>query len=220
MSMTKAVLKNAFREAVSYEFRDIPHDDSKIQYEFSPEFERKIKKLIRKEKRPLWHFVNTAAKRAAVIAAVFIMLLTTACSVKAIREPTVRFLIEVYETFTEYSFEGDKSDTITKEYHLPAPEGFTQTDYLRDDAGITTTYENEHGDIIRFSQAVTDETNLFIDGEKAEIDIIEVSSRKVHIYSHDSISVAIWIEDSYLLKLVCHGDFSEQSIIDMIEAIK
>lgn len=38
MAMTKAELKNAFREAASYELREIPRDDSQIQHEFSPEF--------------------------------------------------------------------------------------------------------------------------------------------------------------------------------------
>lgn len=221
MAMTKAELKNAFREAASYEFREIPRDDSQIQHEFSPEFERKIEKLIRKEKKFLWHFVNTASKRVAVIAAVFVMLLTTACSVEAIREPIVRFLIEVYESFTEYTFEGDKSDTITKEYQMSTvPEGFTQTDYFKEDAVIITTYENSDGDMIRFSQSITTDTNLFIDNESSVTKIIDVSGREVHLYIQDGLTSAIWLEDTYLFKVFCHGDFSEQSVIDIIETIK
>lgn len=221
MSMTKAELKNAFREAASYEFREIPRDDSLIQHEFSPEFERKIAKLIQKEKEFFWHFVNTASKRVAVIAAVLVMLLTTACSVEAIREPIVRFLIEVYETFTEYTFEGEKSETITKEYQMSTvPEGFTQTDYFKEDAVIITTYENSDGDMIRFSQSITTDTNLFIDNESSVTKIIDVSGREVHLYIQDGLTSAIWLEDTYLFKVFCHGDFSEQSVIDIIETIK
>lgn len=221
MSMTKAELKNAFREATSYEFREIPRDDSLIQHEFSPEFERKIAKLIQKEKEFFWHFVNTASKRVAVIAAVLVMLLTTACSVEAIREPIVRFLIEVYETFTEYTFEGEKSETITKEYQMSTvPEGFTQTDYFKEDAVIITTYENSDGDMIRFSQSITTDTNLFIDNESSVTKIIDVSGREVHLYIQDGLTSAIWLEDTYLFKVFCHGDFSEQSVIDIIETIK
>lgn len=221
MSMTKAELKNAFREAASYEFRDVPRDDSMIQHEFSPEFEQKIEKLIRKEKKFLWHFVNTASKRVAVIAAVFVMLFTTACSVEAIREPIVRFLIEVYESFTEYNFEGEKSDTITKEYKISGiPEGFTQTDYFRDDTGITTTYENEHGDKIRFSQTITSGTDITIDGEHAETKSVDVSGREFQLYLREDISVAFWIEDIYVLKIVYHGSVSEQGMIDIIETIE
>lgn len=220
MAMTKAELKNAFREAASYEFREIPRDDSQIQHEFSPEFERKIEKLIRKEKKFLWHFVNTASKRVAVIAAVFVMLFTTACSVEAIREPIVRFLIEVYESFTEYTFEGDKSDTITKEYQISkVPEGFTQTEYLKADTGITTTYKNTYSDIIRFSQTITDDTNLFIDGENGNEKVLEISGREIHLYVRESFIHAMWIEDGYLLEIVCHGDFTEQDVKNLIESI-
>lgn len=221
MSMTKAELKKAFREAASYEFRDVPRDDSLIQHEFSPEFERKIEKLIRKEQTFFWHFVNTASKRVAVIAVVLVMLFTTACSVEAIREPIVRFLIEVYESFTEYTFEGEKSDTITKEYQMSTvPEGFTQTDYFKDDAGITTTYENEQGDMIRFSQTITSGTDITIDGEHAKTKIVDVSGREVQLYLREDISVAFWIEDIYMLKIVYHGTISEQNIIDIIQTIE
>ena len=221
MSMTKAELKNAFREAASYEFREVPRDDSQIQHEFSPEFEQKIKKLIRKEKKFFWHFVNTASKRVAVIAAVLVMLLTTACSVEAIREPIVQFLIEVYETFTEYTFEGEKTDTISKEYQISTvPKGFTQTSYTKDDTGITTTYENEHGDLIRFAQLVTDDTNLSIDVEKGETTIIDVSGREVYLYKMDNLIYSMWIEDTYLLEVVCRGSFTEQDVIDIIENIE
>lgn len=221
MSMTKAELKNAFREAASYEFREIPRDDSQIQHEFSPEFEQKIEKLIHKEKTFFWHFVNTASKRVAVIVAIFVMLFTTACSVEAIREPIVRFLIEVYETFTEYRFEGDTAESITKEYRLSIiPDGFTQTDYTKDEIGITTTYENEVGDLIRFAQLITNDTNLSIDTEKGETRILDIVGREVHLYQREDLTYAMWIENTYLFELVCSGTFTEQSIITMIENVK
>lgn len=220
MSMTKAELKKAFREAASYEFRDVPRDDSLIQHEFSPEFERKIEKLIRKEKTFFWHFVNTASKRVAVIAVVLVMLFTTACSVEAIREPIVRFLIEVYESFTEYTFEGEKSDTITKEYKMSIiPEGFTQTNYTEDDTGITTTYENDQGDMIRFAQLVTNDTNLSIDAEKGETTIVDISGREVYLYQMDNLIYAMWIEETNLLEIVCRGTFTEENVIEIIENI-
>lgn len=221
MSMTKDELKKAFREAASYEFHDTPYDDSLIQYEFSPVFEQKMEKLIRQEHSLFWHFVNTTFKRIAVCAVIFIMLFTTACSVDSIMEPLVHFLIEIYETFTEYSFEGEKSELITKEYQMTSiPKEFTQTNYFKEDVVIITTYENPDGDMIRFSQSVTADTNLFIDSENSEIKIMDVSSREVHLYIQDGLISAIWVEDNYLLKVVCYGNFSEQNVIDIIETIK
>ena len=67
---------------------------------------------------------------------------------------------ERYENFTEYSFEGSKSITIEREYHISiVPEGFIQTDYFREDVVMITTYKNQNGDMIRFSQSATTDTN-------------------------------------------------------------
>lgn len=221
MSMTKDELKNAFREAASYEFHDIPCDDSLIQHEFSPEFEQKMEKLIRQEHSFFWHFINTTSKRIAVFAVVFIMLFTTACSVDSIREPIVHFLITIYETFTEYTFEGENSEMITQEYQITSiPTGFIQTDCFKDDTGIVTTYENELGDKIRFSQTITAQTDITVDIEHAETEIVDVSGREVQLYLRENISVAFWIENNYLLKIVCHGNFNAEDIIDIINTIE
>lgn len=50
MAMSKSELLNAFREAASFEFREIPRDDSQIQHKFSAEFEKKMEQLLKKEK--------------------------------------------------------------------------------------------------------------------------------------------------------------------------
>ena len=49
MALSKEEIKAAIREAMSYEFRDIPCDDSHIDYEFSDEFDQKMHKLINEQ---------------------------------------------------------------------------------------------------------------------------------------------------------------------------
>lgn len=222
MAMTKAELKNAFREAAAYEFRDIPHDESLIQYEFTAEFEKKMNKLIAKQKKKTWHWVNTAPKRIALLAAVAVMLFTTACSVPEIREPVVEFVTEVYETFTEYFFEGDSTEdvNISKKYQLTSlPSGFEEIDTFENDSFVSTTYENENGDIICFSQSAS-ESSLFVDVEKGENKILNVSGYEVHLYSRQGAIQAIWIHDTYWFELICYGDYMDQDIIDMIESVE
>ena len=220
MAMTKAELKNAFREAAAYEFRDIPHDDSQVPHEFSAEFERKIAKLIQKEKSFFWHFVNTASKRVAVIILVFVMLFTTACSVKAIREPIVRFLTEVYETFTEYFFDGEKTSVITEKYQVSAiPDGFIEESVFEADTTINIVYGNGEGKTIHYTQAVTDETTIYLDAEKANSKTISVSGYEVHLYLQESVIYGMWTCDGYYFEIVCYGDFSEDDVIELIQSV-
>lgn len=220
MSMSKAQLKNAFREAAAYEFCDIPRDESQIQYEFSAEFEKKMSKLIAKQKKKTWHWVNTAPKRIAIIAAVAIMLFTTACSVPEIREPVVEFVTEVYETFREYFFEGDSTAVITEKYNITSlPSGFEEIDTLENDAVIIKTYENDNGDIIRFTQTAGI-SSLSVDVEQGDNQILNVSEYEVYLYSDAGLKHSAWICDTYLFEIICYGDFSEQDMIDMIESVE
>lgn len=46
MAMTKSELMRAFREAASYEFRDIPNDDSQIQHDFSLCFLSQMERIL------------------------------------------------------------------------------------------------------------------------------------------------------------------------------
>lgn len=220
MSMTEAEFKKAFREAASYEFRDVPCNDSQIQHTFSPEFEQRIAKLIQKEKNVFWHFVNTASKRAAAIIIVLIMLFTTACSVKAIREPLVRFLSEVHETFTEYFFDGEKTTAITDKYQITViPKGFTEESVFETDTATTVVYKNAQGNTIHFAQAVTEDTTIFLDTEKADSKAITVAEYEVKLYSQDGVLFAMWTHGGYYFEIVCYGDFSDGDIVSLIRSV-
>lgn len=220
MAMTKAELMNAFREAATYEFRDIPRDDSQIPHKFSEEFEHKIAKLIQKEKSFFWHFVNTASKRVAVIILVFVMLFTPACSVKAIREPIVRFLTEVYETFTEYFFEGEKTSVITEKYYIWAiPDGFVEESAYETDTTINIVYRNGENNTIHYTQAVTDETTIYLDTEKADSKTITVSEYEVHLYEQEGVLYAMWTSNGYYFEILCYGDFSEDDMVSLIQSV-
>ncbi len=220
MAMTKVELLNAFREAATYEFRDIPRDDSQIPHKFSAEFEYKIAKLIQKEKSFFWHFINTASKRVAVIVLVFVMLFTTTCSVKAIREPIVRFLTEVYETFTQYFFEGEKTNVITEKYQISAiPTGFSEESVFETDTVITVVYQNAQNNTIHFTQSITDGTTIYLDSEKGDRKTIAVSEYEVHLYSQNGVLFAMWVHDGYYFEVVCYGDFSENHMISLIQSV-
>lgn len=220
MAMTKVELMNAFREAATYEFRDIPRDDAQIPHKFSAEFEYKIAKLIQKEKSFFWHFVNTASKRVALIVLVFVMLFTTACSVKAIREPIVRFLTEVYETFTEYFFEGEKTTVITEKYYILAiPDGFVKESVYETDTTINIVYRSGENNTVHYTQAVTDETTIYLDTEKADSKTISVSEYEVHLYAQEGVLYAMWTSNGYYFEIICYGDFSEDDIISLIQSV-
>lgn len=156
MGMSKDDFKRAFREVVSSEFAKIPLDESDIDITFSEKFNKKMEKLIKSQRKSYYILINTVGKRVAILFVAIITLFTASMSVKAIREPVINFIIEVYESFTKYFFEGETAEKIEKVYSITKlPVGFKQTQVMESDAGRTATFESSEGNIIVFTQSAT-----------------------------------------------------------------
>ena len=221
MAMSKTDFKNAFREAVSSEFAHIPTDENSIDFTFSERFNKRMAKLIKSQKKVYYNFINTAYKRVAIICIVLLTMLTTACSVKAIREPIVNFFTEVYESFTRYFFDGDIADTITKEYFISdLPDEYIETDKIVSEAAITTVYENNNGDRIKFRQQITLNGEHTFDSENKEKLVKEIDGLTIDFYVEDMIINAIWVKDEYSFRLTTYGAISVDEIELMIKSIQ
>ena len=100
INFTDDMLKKAVIKADIYEIETLPADDE-IEYEFSNEFKRKIKKLIRQNKtRSQVEAMAFLRMRVVVFVAAIIILLVSAMSVSAMRAAVFEFITEVNEKFT------------------------------------------------------------------------------------------------------------------------
>ncbi len=220
MAMTKQQFKDAFREAVSAEFAHIPTHEMDIPFAFSEKFCNRMEKLIRSQKKPYWVYVNTAAKRAALILALLFSLLASACAIKDIREPIVSFFTDIYDTYIRYIFEGETVDEITYEYTLGyVPTGYEQTDHLDSKLRIITSYQNETGELIEFAQVVTDNAQTTINNGLGNGYSIVVSDVEVKILEIEDIRKAFWIRDGYLLSIVTTGNLDMEILQEMILSV-
>ena len=86
-------LARAFEEAEKREIAQLP-EDKNILWTPSADFEDKMAKLICGNKKQYRGLAGFSARRIACIALVVLTMFGTAMSVKAIRKPIVRFLVE------------------------------------------------------------------------------------------------------------------------------
>lgn len=220
LSMSREEFKAAFREVISSEFAQIATDEDSIDFTFSEKFIKRMDKLIRAQKKSYYKFINTAGKRVAVIFAAIITLFTASLSVKAIREPVVRFIKQVYETFIHYTFEGDIQPKIKKEFFIKTlPDGFIQHDKIESDLAITTIYVNDNN-TIKFTQQSTNNANHFFDNESGTLTKVTISGINVDIYESENIKHAVWTDEGYFFKLTCIGEINIDSVTMMIESIQ
>ena len=221
MAMSKTDFKNAFREAVSSEFAHIPTDEKSIDFTFSERFNKRMEKLIRSQKKVYYNYVNTAYKRIAIICVVLLTMLTTACSVKAIREPIINFIKQVYESFTHYSFDGDTTSIIVKEYSIKLPDGFKQTNINKNNSLIAKEYINNSGDIIDFKQMTTEySTGYFVDNENGKIETEIINEIEVVVKERFDTKSAIWAKDGYVFAIDCYGSVDWNTIKQIIESLE
>ena len=222
MSMSREEFKAAFREVVSSEFAHIPTDESSIDFTFSEKFNKKMEKLIKSQRKPYWNFISTVSRRAAVIIVAIITLVTAAFSVKAIREPIIKFIKQVYESFTHYSFEGDTVEIITKEYTITQMlDGYEQFDKLTSENTIATTYKNKLGDTIIFTQMTTEYSiGYFVDNESGEQYTETVDDIEIEFKEWYDTKTAIWTNDGYVFSIDCIGNISFEDIKQIIRTIK
>ena len=222
MPISKAEFKEAFREVISSEFSHIPKNENEIDFVFSDRFNKRMAKLINSQKKAYYYLINTAAKRVAIIFVLILTMFTAAFSVKAIREPIIEFVKQIYETFIHYSVDGDTTDKITKEYSLTQlPDGFNQTNIIKNDNSITTIYENTSGDIIEFSQMTTEiHLGYFLDNEEGNIHSEIIDDIKVEFKEWRDLKSAVLIKHGYVFMIDCYGEIDFDEIKQMITSIE
>ena len=118
-------LKKAMHLYAQKSAEDFPTDDVVSDITFSPAFEKKMDKEIRRRKHSYFRIFNTAAKRAASIAAILVLLLAVSLSVEAIRTPLTNMVKLIFSDHVELEAEGDVTEEIVNIYGITElPEGF------------------------------------------------------------------------------------------------
>ena len=214
--LDEELLRQAFLEAANQEREEYEAMESPLG-EGSEAHQRKMERLIRSRRRGWWKYVNTAAKRAAVIVAALLVLCSCAMSVKAIREPVIRAIVYVYETFTSLFFECEEDEDTAplKPCTLQTvPEGYVEKEKLMNEAMVRVFWENDQGQWIRLQQTPKESHAVVLDNESAEMKVHTVRGLQLYIQVSKSTEAWNWVEGNSAFYLVfpteLHDEFMEQ----------
>lgn len=221
MAIAREDLKEILRNEVAFEFSHIPSDENAIDIHFSQQFSYKMDRLLMAQQKTYWKYVNTFAKRVAIVCFVAAVMLTTACSIDEIREPIVNFVKEIHEKFIQYFVEGDTTREISYEYNIyELPEGFKEIEVNRSETQVFKVYKNNLDETIEFTQAATQEAQHYYDIEQGSVSVENVGGIEVEFYMHKELITSIWIKDTYLFELTYYGNGSKEQIKQMIMSIE
>jgi len=172
---------------------------------FSPEFERKMNRLLRAQRKPYYPLVNTRPKRALLsFVVVIILLIVMVFSVSALREPVVRFIVEVYEKFSQVFFHQQEEayfPATLETYYSPTwlPNGYREDATKTIDAVFyfEQRFSDDSSNEIKFEQTVIASTLLQIDTEDVQPKPIVVNGNAGLFYSNKGVQHLLWNDGQY-----------------------
>lgn len=184
--ISEEMLKKAAAEA-DQAIRDSLPAPADCKREFSPSFQRKMRRIFRKANHPvIYKLPKYAACFVLVVALAGGTWLTVDVEARAAFFAWVR---EQYEAFVEYRFIGEApQESEIVDYELTwLPEGYSEKESHILAGSSITMYTSESGQIIQFSYSQGgDATSLFVKSNYSKILPIELENVVAEYYEAEN----------------------------------
>lgn len=221
--ISEEMLKKAAAEA-DQAIRDSLPAPAECEHEFSPSFQRKMRRTFRKAKHPI---IYKLPKYAACFVLAVVLTSGTWLTVDAeARAAFFAWVREQYEAFVEYRFIGEASqENTTIEYELTwLPEGFSLQNEQDLDGGTYLTYTDDSGRRIMFSYLQGDDAaSLFITSDYTEIRSIQIGNIHADFYQaseEESSNILVWSSEEDDLAFYIMADLSEDTMIKLAKGVQ
>ena len=227
--MNSAEFQKVLAEALERRYASIPDpEELSFDYEFSPRFERKMKRMIRrfdyiqgKEQRAERKETNFRFRKVAVFALVLVLLMPlAACAVHYIiiwneenneKQGTLDVTFELENPNTE--------DLFTFKEPV-VPDSYTREVTFRDGDIQDIDYIDEKNEkTIIYQQArITEAMGLSIDNDDENFAQIEVNGSKGYAATEDAVSFIVWSDGISLYTI--SGNISLDALFTLAESIQ
>ena len=200
------------------------------EYELSKEFQQRMNKLIRQQRKVYYPVIKTTGRRiaAAIIAAVM-MGSVTAVAYGPAREAIKDFFMKHFGTHdvveTNYVIENIDINSsyytkirIEEEYEIAVPDGFELEEYYNDDCSINCRYSNGK-DFIDFEQIPAGIYSESIDNERSKsYNYTDDEGNKYLVYEWNKSKLFIWNNGEYVFEISSNLD--KNDIVDLCKSTK
>lgn len=219
--MSDNKLKNALFDALAPEYEQKLYAQTS-EHSFSPEFEKKMEKLVKHRSKPYYKLINSFGKRVACVTATLLIASSvTILSVDAFRESFANLIVNVYEKFSAVSSEEptNSPDTIEDIYEIT----YDLSDYTVDYKEYTKYSRNIsyiNNDIsIDFRQCTKKMYNVKLNTEGAEISTVNIGEYEAMYYrdNHNYDNV-IWDNGDYIMQL--SSNIGKDELINIAKSVK
>lgn len=201
-----------------------PTEEELAEISVSPAFVEKMHRLFQRQKYGYYALFGTVGRRvASIVVALLVGMTVTTFSVKALRDPVVRFITEVFESFTSILFVNDEpaeSDAGMKAV-VPAyiPEGYEVEQQFSDGETVhrVTYYNKENQERVLYTQRWEDVSILNINTEGIEYHTVQVNGTTGIAYTQNESTVIMFVYGQYTFTV--KGSLSEEELLRIAASI-
>ena len=212
----------ALREAMYIDCERVLNNLPDVEPKFSPEFEKKMQKLIKRRSHSYYPLIATAGRRAACIIAAVIIIAAAPLSVKAVRDAVKEFVIKIFSDHQKVAVSTiaeNAPETIEEVYTIDVPEGFELTEELVTDGWVNQIYTKEDK-YIDFTQSVASMFHANIDNETTTMEILIIDGIEYQLYNCDDgyKYEIIWKNNEYAFDICSNLD--EELLVELCKSTK
>ncbi|HFL2415140.1 TPA: DUF4367 domain-containing protein [Clostridioides difficile] len=200
----------------------LPNDED-INYIFSPEFERKMEKLIKKEKK---RSVNTYYKHFKKIVIIFLIALIsiitiTTINTEAFPENLMRIMKKIYKEFTDYNF---INPDVKKKYSYKEPSyisfGYKEVERVKEEEYLSISYKDNLDNYIIYQTMPMDRDIVSLNTEGATIENIKFNNHYAQYVEKGNTQQLLWNDKNNIYILSKELATKKITKKDKIEFIK
>lgn len=217
-------LREAFDIYCRRRCAEFPTDAELASISLSPEFEERMYRIIRREQRGYYVMFGTIKRSVASVLLMLLAGMTIATfSVRALREPVVRFITEVFESFTSVLFVNDEPISVTDvEIKRVAPtyipEGFVKESETETTATYRIIYRNEEtGTELMYTQRWKDRGAMSINTENIEHHAVNVNGLEGIAYIQNDTTSIMFTDGEYTFTV--RGTLLEEDLLQIAASI-
>ena len=191
-----------------------------IEHTFSPAFELKMSHLMNGH-----HKRSNKRRVVLVLAATFVIMIIMVFSISALREPVIRFFVNVYERFSVVFFTSNEAESelpeileiIFEPTWLPERFSLEESQVIELDVFRQSMFFHEN-EMIELTQFTITSTALVLDTEDVEATEVSVGTYLGLSYYNKGMQNLIWNTDRYGFSL--SGPVSEAELLRIAESLR
>lgn len=219
------ILADALKESMRKEFEEIDKMTAEETHEFSPQFEKKMRKLINSigRKDTIKKFKHFATKSVIALSIVFSLVfggLLTQPEVFAAVQNVFRTVFEKYDRY-EYVGEELTVDSFDDNIRLGyVPDDFYLSEGNFSQILVKLTYRNEDESLI-FMYGIANGLVAYYDNENNTYDTFYNNKIEYHYYESlntDFYNTLVWYENGYSFSISAH--LSKNELVKIAENLE